>query len=103
MGAEVNFRRGLFWRLLLSSACYVVGVGLMIRFQHELVITRFILSLLLVSGLYLLKTLLEAGWYDATALPRERSVCRGIVGLLVLCSLARLAWKTYQAVYSRLE
>lgn len=94
MSQAIAFRRSLPWRLIVSLVLLETAVTAMTLFERQLGLAQFpVLLVVAAAGFYFLKLLLGTAWYDTTALPLERSICRSLVYIQVLGFIVFLAGK----------
>jgi hypothetical protein len=90
------FRPSLAWRLAIAFAVCEGATSLLVLYERHLGLAKLpALILIACGGLYFLKLLLEAGWYDATALPLERKVARALIYLQVVALLTFLGLRLF--------
>ena len=96
MSHEQAFRPSLAWRLAIAFAVCEGATSLLVLYERQLGPAKIpVLIVTACSGFYFLKLLLEAGWYDATALPLERMIARVLIFLQVLGFLTFLGLRLF--------
>jgi hypothetical protein len=90
------FRPSLAWRLAIAFAVCEGATSLLVLYERHLGPAKLpALILIVCSGLYFLKLLLEAGWYDAAALPLERKIARVLIYLQILAFFTFLGLRCF--------